>query len=98
MYTEIKGVHMDVTEKVKEYLEKKLQKIEFARDMIIDLPFTFTKEKNAFSIESTVHFRWGSSAHLSVNSFDVYEGIDTLTDKLENKVIREKEKIQQHSG
>ena len=98
MRTDLKGVHMDVTEKVKEYLEKRLLKIDFAKEIIIDLPFTFTRENNAFTIESTIHFRWGNSAHISVNSFDIYEGIDSLIDKVEQKIIREKEKIQQHNG
>ena len=97
MHIEIKGVHMEVTDKVREHFDRQLQKIDFAKDMIIDLPFTFTKEKSNYAFEATIHFRWGSTAHISVSSFDVYEGINSLIDKIENKVTREKEKIQEHN-
>ena len=96
MHIEIKGVHVDVTEEIKEYLDRKFQKLDFAKDMIIDLLTTLTKEKNNFKIESTVNFRWGTQAHISTDSFDVFQGIDNLIDKLENKVKREKEKVQEH--
>ena len=98
MRIEIKGVHMEITEKVREHLDRQLHKIEFAKDMIIDLPFTFTKEKSNYESEATIHFRWGSSAHISVSSFDIFEGINSMIDKIENKVTREKEKIQEHNA
>ncbi len=97
MRTEIKGIHLDVTANVKDYIEKRLHKIDFAQDMIIDLVLTLTKEKRSFKIEANIHFRWGASAHLSADSYDVFEAIDSLAEKLENKVIREKEKIQEHN-
>ena len=96
MHLDIKGVHLDVTDEMKDYVDKKVQKLNFAQDMIMDLLITLTKEKNSYRIEVTINFRWGSSAHIGVDSFDFFEGIDTLMDKLESKVIKEKEKIQQH--
>ena len=96
MHLDIKGVHLNVTEEMKEYLGRKVQKLDFALDLIMDLLITLTKEKSSYRIEVTVNFRWGSSAHIGVDSFDLFEGIDTLMDKLETKVIKEKEKIQQH--
>jgi ribosome-associated translation inhibitor RaiA len=33
-----------------------------------------------------------------VKSFDVFEGIDKLFDKIELKVLKEKNKIQDHKG
>ncbi|HUV06674.1 MAG TPA: ribosome-associated translation inhibitor RaiA [Spirochaetia bacterium] len=96
MRIEIKGVHLDVTEEMKEHVDKKIQKLSFAHDMIMDFLLTLTKEKSSYKIEVNLNFRWGSSAHLSVDSFDFFKGIDTLMDKLEIKVTKEKEKIQEH--
>jgi putative sigma-54 modulation protein len=96
MHTEIKGVHVNVTDQIRDYMEKKFQKLDYAKDLIVDLLTTLTKQKNTFKIESNINFRWGASAHISTDSFDVYEGIDTLIDKLEIKVKREKDKIKEH--
>lgn len=96
MHIEIKGVHIDVTDNMKEYIDKKLQKLDYAKEFIIDLLFTITKEKKGFRIEVTINFRWGAQAHIKTNAFDVYEGIDKLLSKMEHKVSKEKEKIQEH--
>jgi putative sigma-54 modulation protein len=96
MRIDIRGIHVDVTDKIRDYFDKKMHKLDFARDMIIDLLVTISKEKSNFKIDATINFRWGNTAHISSDSFDVFEGIDSFIDKLETKVTKEKEKIQQH--
>jgi putative sigma-54 modulation protein len=96
MHTEIKGVHIDVTDNMKDHIDKKLHKLDYAKEFIIDLLFTITKEKKDFRIEVNINFRWGAQAHISTDSFDVYEGIDILFSKMEHKISKEKEKIQEH--
>ncbi len=97
MNIDIKGVHFEITEKTKDFIDKKLQKIEHAKDLLVDLLFTLTKQtKGGYSIEATMNFRWGYSTHISVDSFDLYEGIDKLFDKMVQKINKEKEKIQGH--
>ena len=95
MRVDLRGIHVDVTNNVKEYFDRKIQKLDFAKDIIIDLLVTLSKEKSSFKIEATINFRWGNSAHVSFESFDVLQGIDGIIDKLETKVTKEKEKIQQ---
>lgn len=97
MNIEIKGVHYDVSKNTREHIEKKLKKLEYTKDIIIDLLFTITKVKNGYTVENNINFRWGTHAHLKVESFELFEGIDRLFEKLEHKVSREKEKIQQHN-
>jgi putative sigma-54 modulation protein len=96
MHTEIRGVHIDVTDSMKEYIDKKLHKLDFVKEIIIDLLFTISKEKKGFRLEVTINFRWGVSAHIHADSYDVYEGLDILFAKIEHKVTKEKDKIQQH--
>ena len=57
MNTEIKAVHFSLRDESKEYLEKKISRIHNAENMIVDLLFTLTKDKD-FSVEVTVNFRW----------------------------------------
>lgn len=95
MNIEVKGVHHDVDEDTREYIDKKLRRLEHVSDLIVDLLFTITLEKQRYKIEVTVNFRWGYSSHIKVTGFDLIKGIDLLFDKLDNKIHKEKEKIQE---
>jgi putative sigma-54 modulation protein len=95
MHVETKGVHLEVTDKMKEHIDKKIPHLDYAKDIIIDLLVTITKDKG-YQVEANINFRWGSSAHISAASFDVFEGIDALFHKIDAKVTKEKQRIQEH--
>ena len=92
MNIDVKAIHFTLREGTREFLDKKIARIPNAENMIIDLLFTFTKEKE-FKAECTVNFRWGVSVHVSDNDFELNAAIDKLIDKLEAKVVKEKEKV-----
>jgi len=94
MNTEIKAVHFSLNNETREYLEKKIARIPNAENMIVDLLFTLTKEKD-FSVEVTVNFRWGVSIHLKENDFELNPALDKLMDKLDTKITKEKEKVKE---
>ena len=94
MNTEIKAVHFNLHDDAKEYLNKKIERIHNAENMIIDLIITLKKEKD-FDAEATVNFRWGVSIHVKENNFDLTSAIDNMMDKLESKIIKEKEKVKE---
>ena len=94
MNTEIKAVHFSLREDTREYLEKKIARIHNAENMIVDLLFTLTKDKD-FSAEVTVNFRWGVSIHQKEHDFELDPAIDKLMDKLDAKIAKEKEKIKE---
>ena len=94
MNTEIKAVHFSLRAETKEYLEKKIERIHNAENMIVDLLFTLTKGKD-FSAEVTVNFKWGVSIHLKENDFELDPAIDKLMDKLDAKIAKEKEKVKE---
>jgi putative sigma-54 modulation protein len=94
MNTEIKAVHFSLRDETKEYLDKKIARIHNAENMIVDLLFTLTKDKD-FSAEVTVNFRWGVSIHLKETDFEIHPAIDKLMDKLDAKIIKEKEKVKE---
>jgi putative sigma-54 modulation protein len=98
MNLELKGVHLEIQDSVREYIDKKLARIEFARDSIVDLLFTVTQERSAYKVEANINFRWGHSIHVGADSFDLIEGIDKLFDKMELKISKEKKKVQDHKG
>jgi putative sigma-54 modulation protein len=94
MNFDVKAVHFTLRDDTKEYLARKIGRIHNAENMIIDLKFTFTKDKD-FAAEATVNFRWGVSIHLKETDFDLNPAIDKLIDKLEAKIIKEKEKVKE---
>ena len=96
MNTEIKWIHLEVSERISNYVNKKLPRLDFAKDLIVDFLLNLTREKSLYKIEATINFRWGTSTHVGVEGFDLYTGIDELFDKIEAKIEKEKSKVQAH--
>ncbi|MCL2293760.1 MAG: HPF/RaiA family ribosome-associated protein [Spirochaetes bacterium] len=97
MNLEIKGIHYEVTDRTIEQIEKKAKKIEFAADMIMDLPIRIEREKGVYIISVNINFRWGLTHYIKVEDHDLYDGIDKIMDKIRLKVAKEKEKIKDRS-
>ena len=98
MNIDIKGVHVEITDKIRDYIDKKLHRLEFVSEHIIDLLLFLSHEGSQYSLEANINFRWGNSNHMRVKSFDIFEGIDKLFDKIELKVLKETNKILDHKG
>ncbi len=96
MTTELKGVHLEISQRTRDYVDKKLPRLAFAEDLVTDLLLAFSREKSLYNLDATVNFRWGSSTHIHVENFKLTEGIDALFDKLEPKIEKEKNKLKDH--
>ena len=94
MNIEMKAVHFSLDNETREYLDKKIARMRNAENMIVDLLFTFTKEKK-FSAEALVNFRWGVSIHQKEDDFELNPAIDKLMDKLYANITKEKEKVKE---
>jgi len=94
MNTDIRTQHFTMNEDAKEYLNKKIERIRYAENLIVDLIVSIKKEKN-FEAEATVNFRWGVSIHVKESDFDFSAAVDKMTDKLEGKITKEKEKVKE---
>lgn len=99
METTIKSVHFDIDDLSKELLLTQLEKFDFAADKIVSMDFTLTREKDHnFALEAKIHFRWGKDAVIKTGSYELGQGINELTDKVDQKVRKEVEKQQNHKG
>jgi putative sigma-54 modulation protein len=96
MTTDIRGVHLEISQRTRDYIDRKLPRLAFAEDLVTDLLLAVSREKNLYKVEATVNFRWGTSTHIHVEGFELTEGIDALFDKLEPKIEKEKNKVQDH--
>ena len=98
MTVEIKGSHgYSPGEAAREYIDKKLKRLEYVKEHIADLHIILDREKNGeFRAESNIHFRWGTMGHLKAADRDLFKAVDLLFDKIETKATKEKEKKQNH--
>ena len=95
MNIDVRSVHFDLSEASRQYLANRLERIGYAKDMIVDLLFVFTKDAKQYKLEVTTNFRWGIQAHLEETAFEINPGIDVLIDRLDHKIAKEKQKIQE---
>ncbi len=75
-------------------INQKLKRIDYADSLIIDLIFR-VKEDKKYYFDVTVNFRWGANGHVTSDDFDFAAGLNKLMDVLDQKIKKEKDKIQE---
>jgi putative sigma-54 modulation protein len=53
MNIDVRSVHFDLSDQSRQYLNTKISRIDYAKDMIVDLLFVFTKDAGRFRLEVT---------------------------------------------
>ena len=61
MRYEVKGIHYEISDTTREYIEKKMKKLKFASDLVKDLILSLVREKHGYKIEANTTFRWGGN-------------------------------------
>jgi putative sigma-54 modulation protein len=95
MQLSISGHHVEVTPALRGYVEKKLERIARHFDQLIDVHCVLTVEKLRQKAEATLHVS-GGSIHADATDADMYAAIDALSDKLDRRVKKHKEKRRDH--
>jgi putative sigma-54 modulation protein len=94
-----KGKHIEVTDAMRNYMEKRLNKIDRHFDHILEVIVTLSVEKNRQIVEATLQ---ASRALIRAEeeTDDMYTSIDKVADKLERQIKKYKEKYFQkpHPG
>ncbi len=98
MNIKYKGVHYNPSEETQEFLNKKLEKIQFADSSIQDLEIVMTKEKvgQGYHVDAHIHFNWGTRKVIGLDCYELYEGIELIVDKISTAAKREKGKVKNH--
>ena len=94
MTKKIDAVGFTLEKKQSEMIENKLKRISYADDLIIDLIMKVKHDK-AYSFDTTVNFKWGTQAHVTGEDFDFGAALNKMMDVLDNKIKKEKDKVQQ---
>lgn len=94
MTKSISAVGFELEDKQGEMIERKLERVKYADDLIVDL-IVRVKHDKAFVFDTTVNFRWGAQAHVSAEDFDFGAALNKMMDVLDVKVKKEKDKVQE---
>ena len=94
-----KGKHIEVTDAMRNYIEKRLRKIERHFDHILEVIVTLSVEKNRQIVEATLQTN-RALIRAEEETDDMYTSIDKVADKLERQIQKYKEKYFQkpHPG
>lgn len=89
------GHHVEVTQSMRDYVGKRLERVSRHFDQVIDLHCVLTVEKLDHKAEATLHVS-GGTLHADAVSENMYAAIDSLADKLDRLVKKHKEKKTDH--
>ena len=93
MTPSINAVGFTLEQKQSDMIETKLKRIAYADDLIVDLLMKIKQDK-AYVFDTTVNFKWGTQAHVTGEDFDFGAALNKMRDVLDNKIKKEKDKVQ----
>jgi putative sigma-54 modulation protein len=93
----ITGRHVNVSDSLREYAEKKIKKLDHYFNQLIDAHVILASEKVDHISEVVVNGD-GIQFHGREKAADFYSAIDLLFEKMERQIHRYKEKHQAHKG
>jgi putative sigma-54 modulation protein len=76
-------------------IDKKLERIKYAEEHIVDIALRVKEDGARFIFDCTINFRWGATAHITTEEYKFSAGLDKLMDVLDQKIKKEKDKIQE---
>ncbi len=88
----IKGKHIEVTDAIRNYIEKRLGRVERHFDHILEVIVTLGVEKNRQIVEVTLQAR-RALIRAEEETDNMYTSIDKVVDKLERQIQKYKEKF-----
>jgi putative sigma-54 modulation protein len=95
MQLDITGHHVEITDALREYVVNKMQKVERHFDLVTDVHCILTVEKLRHKAEATVSVN-GVKVYADATEEDMYAAVDRLTDILDRRVRKHKEKLVDH--
>lgn len=91
MQLQLSGVHYDISDQTREYVEKKIARLDRMADSIEDVKVTLIREAAGYTVEANLNFVWGGdTVHVERQEKDLWPAIDGAFDKLDIKVGKEK--------
>jgi putative sigma-54 modulation protein len=87
-----------LTESIKNYIEKRIEKLNYFQSHIDKISFHLETEKLLYKINATLSIKKFSLLKFEADAEEMYSAIDKIIHKMDVKIHREKTKIQDHSN
>ncbi|AEG16820.1 sigma 54 modulation protein/ribosomal protein S30EA [Desulfofundulus kuznetsovii DSM 6115] len=97
MKVQVRGRNVEVTNALKEYVEKRLGKLVKYLDLIEEAQVTLTVEKDSHRVEVTIPIN-GIILRGEESTGDMYASIDLVVEKLEKQIERYKGRLYRRLG
>ncbi len=99
MLIKITGRHMDVTEAMRGYVEKKLSRLPKYNNRISEIEVTIIQESLVYKLEMMLKADNNAQRFVvTTSSEDMYASVDEAVDKLERQLTKHKEKYRSRKG
>lgn len=95
MQLNVTGQNVEITDALREFLDKKFAKLEQYFERINQVYIVLKVEKVTHVADATLHVN-GGELHASAEGQDMYAAIDGLIDKLARQLNKHKDKLKQH--
>ncbi len=92
MQITVKTKNLEVEKELKEYAEKKLNKLKKYSDSIISADLTFSTERGFYMVDINIHTT-GAVFRGEEKTADFHASIDSAVEKLEKQLKKQKEKL-----
>ena len=95
MKVNITGHNVELTTEIREFAEKKLQRLKAHEDSITSTHFTLNVDHQDYVAEAQIHVP-NNMIHAKAKSHDIHTAINMLIDKLSRQLKKHKEKNSGH--
>ncbi|MDP0588475.1 MAG: ribosome-associated translation inhibitor RaiA [Candidatus Endonucleobacter bathymodioli] len=91
MQVKISGHHIEVTDALRDYVRKKIEKLDAHFGSITNVQVTLSVEKLIHKVETSLHTK-GADINATSEAEDMYAAIDQVSDKLDRQLMKHKGK------
>lgn len=91
MRINVTGRHIEITDDIRSYVERRANKLEGIFSAILDFQAVIEQEKQRYLTEVTLTTR-GSTFHAHVETYDLFASLDATMDKIQTQLRRHKER------
>ena len=95
MQVTISGQHVEITDTSREYVRRKLTRIDRRFAPVIRSHVVLHVKRNSHQVETTVHTK-GTQWHATAEDRDMYVAIDRVVEKLGRQAIKHRKKVVDH--
>jgi putative sigma-54 modulation protein len=98
MDIKITARHLEVTDAIRSYLQKKVEKLENHHSRIESIEAILEESEGGFTTELIVKESHSQKFAVHVIDDDLYAAIDLISDKAERQLTKHREKLNHHKG